>query len=124
MAMPGERVAVRGGEVALALPLAVGSPPARFTATGAGCGVTAAVGAAGAAELAQLSPSVGVTGAAPALSLANPTGVARAALLAVVAPVLSRAGGAAICTEEARFAAAQPRSHAHFIRPAGVLPFA
>lgn len=82
------------------------------------------MGAAGAAELAQLSPALGVAGAASALRLARPTGVARAAPLAVVTPILRRAGGAAICTEEAGFAAAQPRSHAHFVRPAGVLPFA
>lgn len=124
MAVPGESVTARGGEVALALPLAVWTPPAWLAAAGAGCGVAAAVGAAGAAELAQLSPALGVAGAAPALRLARPTGVARAAPLAVVTPILRRAGGAAICTKEAGFAAAQPRSHAHFVRPAGVLPFA
>lgn len=92
MAVPGESVTARGGEVALALPLAVWTPPARLAATGAGYGVATAVGAAGAAELAQLSPALGVAGAAPALRLARPTGVARAAPLAVVTPILRRAG--------------------------------
>lgn len=32
--------------------------------------------------------------------------------------------GAAVCAEEAGFAAAKPRSHAHLVRPAGVLAFA
>lgn len=32
--------------------------------------------------------------------------------------------GTAVCSEEARFAEANPRSHAHLVRPAGILPLA
>lgn len=66
-------------------------PPARLAAAGAGEGVAAAVGAAGAGELAKFSPVVGVAGAAPARRVAAPVGVACAAPLAVGTPVLLRA---------------------------------
>lgn len=124
VAVPGEGVTVGAAGVALTLLLAGRCPPARLTAAGAGEGVAAAMGAAGAGELAELSPVVGVAGAAPARWVAAPVGVACAAPLAVGTPVLLRAAGTAVCSEEAGFAEANPRSHAHLVRPAGILPLA
>lgn len=120
----GGLIAPRRRGVALARAAARGRPPAGIAAARAGLGVAAAVGTAGARELAAVAPAVGLAVAHAGGRFALAVRVAGTDLPAVGTPVLARAAGVALGSEESRFASTEAWFHTYFVFPAGVQPLA